>query len=333
MKLTVVSDAALKRELPAKFRSRAAVAAFVPGPAPVQGEFLLEDSGDRPVAREVAVMIMRSLVQARGYALKVKQLDCDDPAVIADQLEMRLADLPVRLTVKPGTAFTLDVVNRDSTARTVCPGEFALPKNWPKHPFPDRAELFNLAPGRSAHVEIVVSEVSVAGDKSSNPGGLIAYAVSADPLEVGAANPLTVVPRKWRLAFSTHGYASATDVLRRVVTDVLDRFRKLDFGRLAVEAGDQLAAVFKEKITAPLFSVPLGYDAPPGAALLLARLIFAPLDGGSSEFVAPSTDHRNEAVVRLAAVDKVAAAAAVERARGQAVAALESVLLMLARAQ
>lgn len=330
--VTLESNAARPRSLPKEFRCPAAEKLFVEGAAAMHGEFVLSNSG-RPLAREVAVLLMRALTAARGLTLKAERIDCDDPSVIAHQLTARLADLPIRPSAKLGTLLVLRTDNSTNHTRVVTPHEFELPRGWPVHPFPTRCELFNLAPGRRVLIEAKIVEAfapsagdpELPGEEPGNPGGLLAYAVAATPEGVGAANPLTVVPPRMRLAFDTHGFVTPLDVLRRVLTDVVDKFRKLSFDRLAVERSDPLTAVYSRRVSLPIFSAPLGYDAPPGAPLLLARLVFLT----HSEYVAPGTDHREEQIIRLAAADREQALSQLVAARADAVKVLEGVLQQL----
>lgn len=328
LRLTLEAAGPVPRELPAQYRCPAAVKLFVADPAPMRGEFLLEDPGPRPLAREVAVLLMQSLLAFRGPALRAV-VDTDDPAIIADQLEMRLASLPVRPTVKPDAVFVLSVSNPTNSPRTVYAREFELPRGWTAPPFPPRAELFNLSPGRTARVECRAVLPEPGGPLRG--GGQLAIAAAATPEGVGAANPLTVTPARMRLAFDTHGYLPPADLLRQVAADAADRLRKISFERLAVVEADALSAVGAAQ--APVFAAPLGHEAPQGAALLLARLVFAPEPPGvSPEFVAPGVDYRGEQTVRLAAPDRAAALAQLEAARTAAVAAVEVVLQAAARA-
>jgi len=322
LSISVVSDAVVPRELPAEYRDMGVAPLFRPQPAAMRGEFIIqhEKPADVPVAREVAVLLMRALLTRRGTVMVATRIDSRDPDVIEHQLRMRLADLPLDPALKLDTVLRLKASNPTNHARVVTPHEFDLPHGWQRHPFPAHCELVNLGAGHSLLIEARIAAAVYSTDDPdvANTGGVVAYAVSAVPEKMGAAAALTAEPQSMRLQFDTHGYVAPTDVLRQTVVSAVDSLRKLSFDRCAVEQSDPLAQVFTQATT-PIFTTPLGLAAVPGAALLLARLIYAE----KTDYVAPGTDHRQESIVRAAAADLAAAQAQLAAAREKAVQLLE----------
>lgn len=317
--VSLVRNELAPRSLPEKYSGLRDL--FTPEPNPAAGAFRFTETpaawaSGQGVCRELGLMLCKCLARERGLALRVAEFATDDKHVIRDQIERRLADLPVKPDVKEGARFALDAANLTGATRAVLTGEVKGVEGWKTLPFPSTAELIDLRPGCFLTLGLRVDAVP-----AGHAGQVVAVRPRSVPTDHGSQNPLTAEVLEVELAFDTHGYIMPLPLLQQVVAAALFSVRQLDAGNVQPEEKPGMFSMGADTATAP------------GVALVLARILFL-RQGADLEFVAASTDPVSLVqVVRVAGKDGSWNADAVKahlaEAKKEAVRLLESVAKQL----